>query len=179
MAGPVVAAAVVLSPEARPSWLTEVRDSKQMSPGRREFVAAEILRDAVAVGVGVISPREIDLLGIVTATRSAMRAALDNLHCLPEWLLIDAMDLRDVRIPQRSIIKGDCRCLSIAAASIVAKVHRDRLMIEYDRLYPGYGFAQHKGYGTASHLARLARLGRCPIHRMSFAPLSSEQKADV
>ncbi|MBM3131595.1 MAG: ribonuclease HII [Chloroflexi bacterium] len=171
LAGPVVAAAVILSSQASPPWLSQVRDSKQLSPAKREHLAMCIRKDAVAVGIGTASHEEIDSQGIVGATRAAMCSAVARLARRPEWLLIDAVRLPQLPIPQTSLIKGDALCLSIAAASIVAKVHRDRLMEEYDRLYPGYGFGQHKGYPTSEHLTRLDELGSCPIHRRSFAPV--------
>lgn len=172
LAGPVVAAAVILPPHSAFPWLAEVRDSKQLSPAKREHLSETILRDAIGVGIGAAPPKIIDSEGIIEATRIAMGAAVARLTPPPEWLLIDAMQLPALPLPQTSLIKGDARSFSIAAASIVAKVHRDRLMIEYDRLYPGYGFSRHKGYPTPQHLARLRALGCCPIHRRSFSPIA-------
>lgn len=173
-AGPVVAAAVVLPPD--PGWLRQrlagVRDSKTLSPAEREALFPEILRVAVAVGVGMAGPEEIDALGIVPATRLAMERALKALAVTPDALIIDALTLA-VPLPQRVIVQADARCLSVAAASIVAKVTRDRWMVEMDRLYPGYGFAGHKGYGTPAHRQALREHGPCPIHRRSFAPVRS------
>jgi len=123
------------------------------------------------VGVGIASSRFIDTCRIVKATQQAMMMALRNLALVPDYLLIDALDLPSTRIPQLSLIKGDARVLSIAAASIVAKVFRDRLMIALDRYQPGYGFAAHKGYGTSAHRDALEHLGPCAVHRMSFAPM--------
>ncbi len=171
LAGPVVAAAVILSPESRLPWLREVRDSKRLAPRKREFLSSCIQREALAVGVGVVPPETIDSCGIVAATRLAMRLAVEGLACSPDFLLIDWITMAELDIPQRSITRGDNLSRSIAAASIVAKVHRDRLMMEYDGLYCGYGFARNKGYPTTEHLAKLRRLGCCPIHRASFAPV--------
>ncbi|MCL0070807.1 ribonuclease HII [Dehalococcoidia bacterium] len=171
LAGPVVAAAVILSPESRLSWLHQVRDSKRLAPRKREFLSSCIQREALAVGVGVVLPDTIDACGIVAATRLAMRLAVEKLAQSPDFLLIDWITMPELDIPQRSITRGDNFSRSIAAASIVAKVYRDRLMMEYDSLYSGYGFARNKGYPTIEHLAKLRRLGCCPIHRASFAPV--------
>ncbi|MCL0065713.1 ribonuclease HII [Dehalococcoidia bacterium] len=178
LAGPVVAAAVILSPESRLSWLHQVRDSKRLAPRKREFLSSCIQMEALAVGVGVVPPETIDACGIVAATRLAMRLAVEKLARplssqgqVPDFLLIDWITMPELDIPQRSIARGDNLSRSIAAASIVAKVHRDRLMMEYDSLYSGYGFARNKGYPTIEHLAKLRRLGCCPIHRASFAPV--------
>jgi len=171
LAGPVVAAAVILSPESRLSWLLQVRDSKRLAPRKREFLSSCIQREALAVGVGVVPPETIDACGIVAATRLAMRLAVEKLAQFPDFLLIDWITMPELDIPQRSITRGDNLSRSIAAASILAKVHRDRLMMEYDSLYSGYGFARNKGYPTTEHLAKLRRLGCCPIHRASFAPV--------
>ncbi len=172
-AGPVVAAAVVLPP-GEPDLLRRlagVRDSKQLSAARRELCLDVILAQAVAVGVGAVPPAEIDALGIVPATRQAMHQALDALTSPADYLLIDHLALPECALPQVCLPKGDARVLSIAAASIVAKVTRDRMMVELDARIPGYGFARHKGYGTAQHRAALASLGPCRSHRFSFAPL--------
>ncbi|MCL0081927.1 ribonuclease HII [Dehalococcoidia bacterium] len=171
LAGPVVAAAVILSPESRLFWLHQVRDSKRLAPRKREFLSSCIQREALAVGVGVVPPDTIDACGIVAATRLAMRLAVEKLAQSPDFLLIDWITMPELDIPQRSITRGDNFSRSIAAASIVAKVYRDRLMMEYDSLYSGYGFARNKGYPTIEHLAKLRRLGCCPIHRASFAPV--------
>ena len=172
-AGPVVAAAVVLPPADRvlADRLRGVRDSKQLSPRQREALL-EVIRDcAVAVGIGAVPPDEIDRLGIVPATRRAMILALEAISPPADYLLIDHLPLGEVALPQYSLPKGDALVLSIATASIVAKVSRDRMMVELDERLPGYGFARHKGYGTAQHLAALAALGPSPAHRLSFAPL--------
>jgi len=180
-AGPVVAAAVIL-PALEPSLLQRlsgVRDSKQLTAARRETLLDAIQAQALTWGVGAVPPAEIDALGIVPATRKAMGRALANLSLSADFLLIDYLPLPDVTLPQLSLPKGDTLVLSIAAASIVAKVARDRLMVQLDERYPGYGFARHKGYGTPQHQAALQALGPCQIHRLSFAPLrrlGEEQK---
>lgn len=171
IAGPVAAAAIILPNQAGIPWLKLVRDSKQLSPRRREHLFELMQETGLAIGVGVVSQTEIDDKGIVPATRMAMRMAIEQLPVSPDFLLIDAVKLPDVSIPQKSIIHGDRLCLSIACASIVAKVRRDRLMIELDKVHPGYGLARHKGYATKEHLLSLQRLGPCPIHRQSFAPV--------
>lgn len=172
-AGPVVAAAVILPPDRSGlvSILHEVDDSKVLTPRKREALFPLICETSLAVGIGMASAQFIDACGIVKATQQAMLMAVCNLPLVPCYLLIDALKLPDTDIPQRSLIKGDARVLSIAAASILAKVFRDRLMIALDRYQPGYGFAAHKGYGTPAHRAALQRLGPCPAHRLSFAPL--------
>jgi ribonuclease HII len=178
-AGPVVAAAVVLPAERNDidSLLYGVRDSKVLTPRQREALFPLIHKAALGVGVGMASSRFIDRWGIVPATRQAMAMAVHNLPLEPHYLLIDALKLPDVQLPQRALIKGDAHVLSIAAASIVAKVFRDRLMVALGDYYCGYGFAAHKGYGTAAHRAALQRLGPCTEHRMSFAPLRARVSA--
>ena len=179
-AGPVVSAAVILpvghedspgpSQAALLADLRGVRDSKLVSPCRREMLFDVIRGKSRAVGVGVVGPEAIDDQGIVPATRRAMRLALARLQVIPQHLLIDYLLLPGVNIPQQALAHGDALCLSIASASIIAKVHRDRLMVELDAQYPGYGLAQRKGYGTARHRRALARLGPCRAHRLSWAP---------
>jgi ribonuclease HII len=172
-AGPVVAAAVIL-PAGVPQLaqhLAGVRDSKTLTARRREELLAAIQEHALAMGVGAVPPSEIDTVGIVPATREAMARALQGLSPPAVYLLIDHLSLPDLPLPQYSLPKGDARVLSIAAASIVAKVSRDRIMVDLDALYPGYGFARHKGYGTPQHRAALARLGPSAAHRLSFAPM--------
>ncbi len=171
LAGPVLAAAVILPCQIDTPWLNQVKDSKQLSPARRRLLFGYIEEIAVAVGVGMVRHEVIDDRGIAMATRLAMKSAVGKLSPAPESLLIDYFRLPEVPLPQKGITNGDELCLSIACASIVAKVTRDRLMIEYDSIYPGYGLANHKGYGTRTHLANLHRLGPSPIHRRSFQPL--------
>jgi len=171
IAGPVFAAAVILPLEANIPWLPLVRDSKQLSPRRREYIFKLIQQTNVAIGIGVVPHTDIDKRGIVKATRLAMSRAIDQLPFAPDFLLIDALALPEVSLPQRSIVHGDQLSLSIACASIVAKVSRDRYMVELDSLHPGYGLARHKGYATKEHLLCLQQLGPCSIHRQSFAPV--------
>ena len=178
LAGPVVAAAVILSPQNNSSWLSQVRDSKKLTAKKREFLSSCIHDEAVAVSIGSVPPEMIDSVGILPATKMAMRFAVEGLIVSPDFLLIDAVVLAEVSIPQKSIIKGDSLSLSIAAASIVAKVHRDRLMKEYDRQYPGYGFLRNKGYPTSEHLLNLRNMGHCPIHRKSFAHVREARECD-
>ena len=171
LAGPVVAAAVILPLEKHPSWLSKVRDSKQLTASQRESIFGRVLESGMPFGVGSVSHKVIDERGIAPATRMAMRRAIEQLSTRPDYLLIDFMRLPGIRIPQKSVVDGDSLCLSIAVASIVAKVTRDRLMVELDGQFPGYGLAQHKGYGTREHLEALLRLGPCPIHRKTFEPV--------
>ncbi len=171
LAGPVVAAAVILPYPIDTPWFAQVKDSKQLSPARREFLFYYIHETAISIGIGMIPSEVIDTVGIIKATRLAMKQAIDQLSPPPESLLIDYMLLPEVPLPQKGITNGDSLCLSIACASIMAKVARDHLMIELDKTYPGYGLAQHKGYGTREHLACLRRLGPSPIHRQSFRPV--------
>lgn len=168
-AGPVVAAAVILPRHAR--LPDTVRDSKLLSPAQRETLFPLICQTAVAWGVGQASHIEIDTLGIVPATRLAMTRAIQALTVQPDALLIDAVTLPAVSLRQRVLYHADTLCLSVAAASILAKVTRDRLMVELDGQYPGYGFAAHKGYGTAAHRQALAANGASPIHRLTYRPL--------
>ena len=171
LAGPVVAGVVILPPNPSGHWVRLLRDSKQMTRAQREYVLPYLEEIALGIGTGVSSPEEIDQKGIVPATRLAMRRALDSLALIPQYLLLDAFPLPGVKIPQKPIVHGDAVCFSIAAASVVAKVTRDRIMEEQDVSYPSYGFASHKGYGTPEHFAKLREQGPCPIHRYSFAPL--------
>ena len=165
LAGPVVAAAVILPEDCR---ILYINDSKQLSEKRREQLYEEIMAQAVSVGVGIQSPGAIDEINILQATYEAMRQAVRQLCPEPEILLNDAVRIPGLAKEQVPIIKGDAKCLSIAAASIIAKVTRDRMMREYDKIYPEYGFAQNKGYGCAAHIEALKKFGPCPIHRNSF-----------
>ena len=165
--GPVVAAAVILNPKRR---IVGLDDSKKLVPDRRTELAARIREHAIAWAVAEMDAARIDAWNIYQASRQAMTAALQQLSIAPDYLLIDAMEL-DVLVEQKSLIKGDARSVSIAAASILAKTHRDTRMDQWDAIYPGYGFAQHKGYGTPEHLEALKRLGPTPLHRYSFAPV--------
>jgi ribonuclease HII len=171
IAGPVVAAAVILPRQISAPWFSQVRDSKLLTPARRELLFHRIQEVAISIGIGLTPHNLIDTQGIVKATRLAMRLAVEQLSPPAESLLIDYMRLPEVRLPQKGITNGDNLCFSIACASIVAKVVRDRLMVEFDEVYPGYGLARHKGYGTREHFACLIRLGPCPIHRQSFRPV--------
>jgi ribonuclease HII len=170
LAGPVAAAVLVLPVDpGLCQTLNGVRDSKEMSPAARQVWAERLRRQAVVFEVGFASHQEIDDLGIVPATRLAVYRALAALAVQPQHLLVDYLDLTAVSIPQTSLVKGDARSLSIAGASILAKTARDAWMCSLDGEYPGYGFAQHKGYGTAAHRRALAEFGPCPIHRRSFS----------
>jgi ribonuclease HII len=172
-AGPVVAAAVILPPgdPELTHHLAGVRDSKTLSPARREALLEVIQGHALAWGIGAVPPARIDELGIVPATRTAMALALEALSPSPDYLLIDYLSLPGIAIPQQGLPKGDAAVLSIAAASIVAKVSRDAMMVELGDRFPGYGFERHKGYGTLLHQHALAALGPTSMHRLSFAPL--------
>jgi len=171
LAGPVVAAAAILPCHVDTPWLNQVKDSKQLSPAKRESLFQHIREVAISVGIGVVPHKIIDGQGIVKATQLAMKLAIDQLSPTPEFLLIDYMHLPEVPLPQKGITNGDSLCFSIACASIMAKVSRDHIMIEFDGTYPGYGLAQHKGYGTKRHLVCLHRLGPSSIHRQSFKPV--------
>lgn len=174
LAGPVVAAAVVL-PDAwlrdgLPPGLEGLNDSKQLTAAQRETFFA-VLTAGVRFGLARVDAEEIDAINILQATHRAMNEALAGLRPPARHALVDGLPVRSLRWPQTALVKGDARSFSIAAASVLAKVTRDRLMMEFDRRWPEYGFGAHKGYGTAAHLAALARHGPCPIHRRSFAPL--------
>ena len=165
LAGPVVAGAVILPKD---DMIMYLNDSKKLSEKKREMLYDEIMNRAVATGIGMASPARIDEINILQATYEAMRMAIDNLKVRPDILLNDAVTIPQVDILQVPIIKGDAKSISIAAASIIAKVTRDRLMVEYDKVLPGYDFASNKGYGTKAHIAGLKELGPTPIHRRSF-----------
>lgn len=165
LAGPVVAAAVILPKNCQILYLN---DSKKLTEKKREELYDVIMKEAVAVGIGMVSPARIDEINILQATYEAMRQAISKLSVMPSVLLNDAVTIPEVTIPQVPIIKGDTKSVSIAAASIIAKVTRDRLMVEYDNMLPGYGFASNKGYGTAEHIEGLKKNGATLIHRKTF-----------
>lgn len=167
LAGPVVTSAVIL-PET--FYLPGLNDSKKIPESKREQFYETIYKEAISIGVGIVHSEEIDQINIYQATKKAMMASVNNLSELPDHLLIDAMEL-DMPIPQLSLIKGDARSITISAASIVAKVTRDRMMKEYGAIYPEYGFEKHMGYGTSQHLEALDKYGLTPWHRRSFAPV--------
>jgi ribonuclease HII len=182
LAGPVVAAAVILPTvwveAGMPTELAGLNDSKQLTPAQRaRYFDLLTTNPQVQVGIARVEPEVIDAINILEATHEAMRLAVAQLSPAPDHLLVDGFVIKPLALPQTALVKGDCRSYSIAAASVVAKVTRDRLMEQYDRLFPGYGFGQHKGYGTPRHLAALSKLGPCPIHRRSFAPLRPKQGA--
>ena len=165
LAGPVVAAAVILPKDI---FLPFLNDSKKVTEKRRDVLFDEIKQNAIAYGIGIASNTLIDEINILQATYEAMREAVNALEKTPDVLLVDAVHIPDINIKQVGIVKGDAKSVNIAAASILAKVTRDRLMAEYDKIYPEYGFASNKGYGTATHIAALKETGPCAIHRKSF-----------
>ena len=165
LAGPVVAAAVILPKDI---FLPFLNDSKKVTEKRRDVLFDEIKQNAIAYGIGIASNTLIDEINILQATYEAMREAIHALEKTPDVLLVDAVHIPDINIKQVGIVKGDAKSVNIAAASILAKVTRDRLMAEYDKIYPEYGFASNKGYGTATHIAALKEVGPCAIHRKSF-----------
>ena len=165
LAGPVVAAAVILPKDI---FLPFLNDSKKVTEKRRDVLFDEIKQNAIAYGIGIASNTLIDEINILQATYEAMREAIHALEKTPDVLLVDAVHIPDINIKQVGIVKGDAKSVNIAAASILAKVTRDRLMAEYDKIYPEYGFASNKGYGTATHIAALKEIGPCAIHRKSF-----------
>jgi ribonuclease HII len=165
LAGPVVAGAVILPKECR---ILYVNDSKKLSAAKREELCEIIRREAVSVGIGMVQQDVIDEVNILNATYEAMRLAIANLTVSPDLLLNDAVTIPGLSVRQVPLVKGDAKSISIASASIVAKVFRDRMMVEYDNIYPGYGFASNKGYGSKDHIEALRCLGPCPIHRKSF-----------
>jgi ribonuclease HII len=168
LAGPVIATAAILPPRCR---LPGLHDSKLLTAAERDRLYELIRKRAIAIGVGIADARMIDAMNVLEATRWAMREAIEQLDPPPDLLLVDGKELLDVAVRQRAIVGGDHLCGSVAAASIVAKVMRDRMMAEIDAMYPEYGFREHKGYGTRAHQAKLLELGPCPEHRMSFAPV--------
>jgi len=169
LAGPVVSAAVILPEHFLPEGLN---DSKKISPRARDRLFKLISKEAVAWGVGLCDSREVDRVNILNATIKSMEKAVGALSPQPDYLLVDALSLKRVSVRQEAIIKGDALSLSVAAASVIAKVIRDRMMLAYDALYPGYGFAKHKGYGTKEHMEKLRALGLCPIHRETFCHIN-------
>ncbi|HCI72922.1 MAG TPA: ribonuclease HII [Lachnospiraceae bacterium] len=173
LAGPVVAGAVILP---RDCEILGLDDSKKLSEKRREALYEEIMEKAVAAGCGVIGNRRIDEINILQADYEAMCEAIGKLRVMPQVLLNDAVTIPQVKLPQKNIVHGDAKSVSIAAASIIAKVTRDRMMVEYDALFPEYGFARHKGYGTSDHYAALRKYGPCAIHRMTFLKNLSDKE---
>ncbi len=170
--GPVVAAAVILPSSFKARWRSKVRDSKQLRPSEREYLYEYIRDAAISVGIGAQSNDIIDSIGIARATRLAMISAIRQLTPEPQFLLIDYFRIPEISLPQKGIINGDGLCFSIACASIIAKVTRDRMVVEMDGEYPGYGFAGHKGYGTREHINNLREIGPCRLHRRSFRPVN-------
>ena len=166
LAGPVVVASVIMP---RDSMIEGVNDSKKVSEKRREKIYDQILEEAISYGVGIISQNEIDEINILEATKKGLTMSINELEVRPDLILVDALNHIDTKgIPYESIVKGDAKSYSIAAASIIAKVTRDRIMREWDKIYPQYGFEKHKGYGTAAHMAAIKEYGLCPLHRRSF-----------
>ena len=166
LAGPVVVAAVVMP---KNSMIDGVNDSKKVSEKKREKLYDLILEEAISYGVGIVDQNEIDRINILNATKAGLTQAVSSMQIKPDIILVDALNNIDTcGVPYRSIIKGDAKSYSIAAASIIAKVTRDRIMREWDKVYPQYGFEKHKGYGTAAHIAAIKENGLCPLHRLSF-----------
>ncbi len=166
LAGPVVIGCVIMKPE---SFIEYVNDSKKLSETKREMLYNKITTEAIEWSTGIVWQNEIDEINILNATKKALTLAIDNLKIRPDKILVDALDKIDTRgIPYISVIKGDAKIYSISAASIIAKVTRDRIMKEYDELYPQYGFSGHKGYGTAKHIEAIKEFGICPLHRKTF-----------
>ncbi len=181
LAGPVVAAAAILpakwAESGLPSELEGLNDSKQLTPIQRErFFTFLVACNEVEFAIAQTDAAQVDELNILRATHQAMNSALAKLNPQPQHALVDGRAVKTMRLPQTAIIKGDARSYSIAAASVLAKVTRDRLMLEFDRQFPDYGFAEHKGYGTARHLAAIEKFGACPIHRKSFAPIRPKER---
>jgi ribonuclease HII len=170
--GPVMAAAVILPENFKGRWKSKVRDSKQLTSKAREYLYKYICDVALTFAIGSSTNEEIDTMGISKATRIAMVKAVKQLNPQPQFLLIDYVTLKESYYPQKGIVDGDCLCFSIACASIIAKVTRDRLLIEMDKDFPGYNFKANKGYGTEEHLACLQKKGPCALHRRSFSPVS-------
>ena len=166
LAGPVVVASVIMKPD---SFIEGVNDSKKVSEKKREKLYEQIIEEAVSYSVGIIDQNEIDEINILNATKKGLTESIKGLRVKPERIIVDALDKIDTcGIPYMPIVKGDAKCYSIAAASIIAKVTRDRIMRQWDEVYPMYGFSKHKGYGTAAHIAAIKEYGLCPLHRRSF-----------
>lgn len=166
LAGPVVVASVIMPKD---SMIEGVNDSKKISESKREQIYEKIIEEAISYGVGIIDQKEIDEINILNATKKGLNTSLKELKVRPDIILVDALTGIDtLQIPYQSIIKGDAKAYSISAASIIAKVTRDRIMRQWDEIYPQYGFAKHKGYGTAAHIAAIKEYGICPLHRLSF-----------
>lgn len=166
LAGPVVVASVIMKPD---SFIEGVNDSKKVSEKKREKLYEQIIEEAVSYSVGIIDQNEIDEINILNATKKGLTESIKGLKVKPERIIVDALDKIDTcGIPYMPIVKGDAKCYSIAAASIIAKVTRDRIMRQWDEVYPMYGFSKHKGYGTAAHIAAIKEYGLCPLHRRSF-----------
>ena len=166
LAGPVVIGCVIMPED---SMIEGINDSKKVSEKKREKLYDQIIEEAISYGVGIIGQDEIDEINILNATKKGLTMSLQELTVKPDLIIVDALNHIDtLGIPYESIIKGDAKCYSIAAASIIAKVTRDRIMREWDKVYPQYGFEKHKGYGTAAHIAAIKECGLCPIHRRSF-----------
>lgn len=170
LAGPVFAAAVIMPAKSHETYFEKIQDSKKVNPKMRPKIA-EAIHNQTIWAIGDASAQEIDCLGIIEATYLAMRRAVSRLSTIPDYILVDGTGVPETGIPEKPMIRGDARCISIAAASIVAKVARDDVMQTLDSVYPGYGFAKHKGYPTKKHLEALMRLGPSPIHRRSFGPV--------
>ena len=166
LAGPVVVAAVIMPKD---SMIEGVNDSKKVSEKKREILYEKIIDEAILYGVGIIDQKEIDRINILNATKEGLTMAVQELNPKPDLIIVDALNKIDtLGIPYKSIIKGDAKCYSIAAASIIAKVTRDRIMRQWDEVYPQYGFSKHKGYGTSEHIKAIKEYGLCPLHRLSF-----------
>lgn len=166
LAGPVVVGIAIMRPD---SFIEGINDSKKVSESKREKLYEQITEEALAWSVGIVTEKEIDELNILNATKKALERALEDLEVKPDRILVDALEHIDTKgVPYTSIIKGDAKIYSISAASIIAKVTRDRIMREYDEVYPEYGFAKHKGYGTAAHISAIKENGPCPLHRKTF-----------
>ncbi len=166
LAGPVVVAAVIMPKD---SMIEGVNDSKKVSEKKREILYEKIIDEAISYGVGIIDQKEIDRINILNATKEGLTMAVQELNPMPDLIIVDALNKIDtLGIPYKSIIKGDAKCYSIAAASIIAKVTRDRIMRQWDEVYPQYGFSKHKGYGTSEHIKAIKEYGLCPLHRLSF-----------